>query len=152
MEINPAHVMGDLLGIGTAFFFGLYFFAVRAARLQAGAARVTFGLSLVTAPILGAAALLNGDQFLPSDGKGVAALLAMALVSHAGGQGLLAIALGRLPTVFTSLVIFIEAIGAALIAWLVLGESLGWLQALGGVLILGGIWISRPRERKERAE
>ena len=25
MEINPAHVMGDLLGIGTAFFFGLYF-------------------------------------------------------------------------------------------------------------------------------
>jgi drug/metabolite transporter (DMT)-like permease len=76
----------------------------------------------------------------------------MALVSHAGGQGLLAIALGRLPTVFTSLVIFIEAIGAALIAWLVLGESLGWLQALGGVLILGGIWISRPRERKERAE
>jgi drug/metabolite transporter (DMT)-like permease len=152
MEINPAHVMGDLLGIGTAFFFGLYFFAVRAARLQAGAARVTFGLSLVTAPILGAAALLNGDQFLPSDGKGVAALLAMALVSHAGGQGLLAIALGRLPTVFTSLVIFIEAIGAALIAWLVLDESLGWLQALGGVLILGGIWISRPRERKERAE
>ena len=53
---------------------------------------------------------------------GVAALLAMALVSHAGGQGLLAFALGHLPAAFSALVIFLEAVAAACFGWLILGE------------------------------
>ncbi len=146
MEVDANHVKGDLLGLGTGMFFGLYFFAVQEARKGSGAARSTFGLSLVTAPILAGAALLNGETFLPHGPSGYAALFAMAFISHAGGQGLLAIALGRLPTVFTSFVIFLEAIIAALMAWLVLGEPLVALQALGGALILLGIFVARPRE------
>lgn len=146
MELDANHVKGDVFGLFTALFFGLYFFAVQSARKASGAARATFGLSLVTAPILAIAALLNGDSFLPHGLSGYAALLAMALISHAGGQGLLAIALGRLPTVFTSFVIFIEAIAAALMAWLVLGEDIVGLQLIGGALILLGIYIARPKE------
>ncbi len=146
MELDANHVKGDLLGVGTAIFFSLYFFAVQEARKVSGAARSTFGLSLVTAPILALTAWLHGDAFMPQSSSGYAALLAMAFVSHAGGQGLLAIALGRLPTVFTSFVIFIEAIAAALLAWLVLGEPLVAVQALGGALILLGIYVARPRE------
>jgi len=146
MELDANHVKGDVFGLITALFFGLYFFAVQSARKASGAARATFGLSLVTAPILGIAALLNGDSFLPQGVSGYAALLAMALISHAGGQGLLAIALGRLPTVFTSFVIFIEALAAALMAWLVLGEDIVALQLIGGALILAGIYIARPQE------
>jgi drug/metabolite transporter (DMT)-like permease len=74
------------------------------------------------------------------------------LISHAGGQGLLAIALGRLPTMFTSFVIFIEAFAAALAAWVVLGEALAPLQALGGAAILAGIWIARPKNDKATAQ
>jgi len=146
MELDANHVKGDVFGLFTALFFGLYFFAVQSARKASGAARATFGLSLVTAPILAIAAFLNGDSFLPHGLSGYAALLAMALISHAGGQGLLAIALGRLPTVFTSFVIFIEAIAAALMAWLVLGEDIVGLQLIGGALILLGIYIARPKE------
>lgn len=145
IELDARHVTGDLFGLGTALFFGLYFFAVQAARKTSGAARATFGLSLVTAPIIAIFAYLHGDSFLPDAPQGYAALLAMALISHAGGQGLLAIALGRLPTMFTSFVIFIEAFAAALAAWVVLGEALAPLQALGGAAILAGIWIARPK-------
>jgi len=35
---------------------------------------------------------------------------------------------------------------AALFAWAILGEALSPIQAAGGVLILGGIWIARPKE------
>jgi len=146
MELDANHVKGDLLGLATAFFFGLYFFAVQKARIGSGAARATFGLSLVTAPILAVAAMMNGETFMPNSPTGYAALFAMAFISHAGGQGLLAIALGRLPTVFTSFVIFIEAIAAALMAWLVLGEPVVALQAVGGALILIGIYVARPKE------
>jgi drug/metabolite transporter (DMT)-like permease len=69
----------------------------------------------------------------------------MAWISHAGGQGLLSIALGRLPASFSSLVIFLEAIAAAGLAWALLGERVSAIQALGGVLILAGIYVARPR-------
>ncbi len=41
--------------------------------------------------------------------------------------------------------IFLEAVAAALVAWAVLGEQLGWLQVVGGVAILAGIFVARPR-------
>ena len=75
-----------------------------------------------------------------------AALIAMGVVSHAGGQGLLSIALGRLPATFSSLVIFLEAVVAAIAGWVVLGERLTLVQSLGGALILFGIWIARPKQ------
>ena len=58
---------------------------------------------------------------------------------------LVAVALGTLPATFSSLVIFLEAIAGATFGWLLLNEPLGSVQLLGGVLILVGIWVARPR-------
>lgn len=145
LAFNPAHALGDLMGIITGVFFGLYFLAVGAARVKSGAARVTFEMSLITATLLFLVAFVMEPHILPKSGYGWAVLLALAFVSHAGGQGLLSIALGRLPTVFSSLVIFIEAIAAAIIAWILLGEPVSLVQAFGGFVILCGIWVARPR-------
>ena len=38
-----------------------------------------------------------------------------------------------------------EVIAAAALAFLVFGEAISWSQGLGGLMILGGIWIARPR-------
>jgi drug/metabolite transporter (DMT)-like permease len=145
LDVDPARIRGDLFGIATAFFFGLYFLAVERARGSAGAARVTFELSLVTAAVLLVISLLFDDRFLPRTLSGIAALVAMAWISHAGGQGLLSIALGRLPAVFSSLVIFLEAIAGAAFGWLILNEALTPIQGAGGALILFGIWAARPK-------
>lgn len=145
LSINPAHMLGDALGIGTGVFFGLYFLAVGAARKGSGAARVTFEMSIVTIVVLLAAALIIEGDILPKTGFGWGVLLALAFVSHAGGQGLLSVALGRLPTVFSSLVILLEAVVAAGFAWLLQGEPVSPLQAIGGAVILAGIWVARPR-------
>jgi drug/metabolite transporter (DMT)-like permease len=147
LHVDPARIVGDLYGIATAVFFALYFLAVERARRGGGAARVTFELTLVTTAILLAVALLLDGRIVPRTPEGVAALIAMAWISHAGGQGLLSIALGRLPAVFSSLVIFLEAIAAAAFGWIILGECLTTIQVLGGALILLGIWIARPRQR-----
>ena len=55
------------------------------------------------------------------------------------------VALGTLPATFSLLVIFLEAIAAATFGRVLLNEPLGILQTLGGMLILFGIWIARPR-------
>ncbi|MDJ1158298.1 DMT family transporter [Chelatococcus sp. SYSU_G07232] len=152
LSLAPGRLPGDAFGLGTAVFFGLYFLAVERARRETRAARVTFETTVVTSAVLFAVALVMEGRLLPASLEGLLALLVIAWVSHAGGQGLLAIALGRLPAVFSSLVIFLEAIAAAFFAWVLLGESLGPAQISGGALILAGIWLARPRrEIKEEA-
>jgi drug/metabolite transporter (DMT)-like permease len=145
LQIGTTRILGDLYGIITAIFFGLYFLAVEKARANAGAARVTFEAGVVTAVVLFFVALVLDPRVIPHTWQGIAALFAMAFISHAGGQGLLAIALGRLPAVFSSLVIFLEAVAAALFGWVILSEALSLVQTLGGALILVGIWVARPR-------
>jgi drug/metabolite transporter (DMT)-like permease len=144
-EIDPARLTGDFYGIVTAFFFGAYVLAVRHARAHHGAARLMFLSTAVTAVILLGTAIAIPQQILPQTGESISALLALAFVSQAGGQGLLTIALGTLPATFSSLVIFLEAIAAAALGWVVLGEKLTLIQALGGLLILCGIFVARPR-------
>jgi drug/metabolite transporter (DMT)-like permease len=141
----PQRVRGDIFGLCTAVFFGAYILAMRAARAGTGAARLAFLSTAVTAGILFVIAILFDATIIPGSWSGAAALLALALVSQVGGQGLLSVALGSLPATFSALVIFLEAIAAAGFGWIVLGEALGWAQALGGILILLGIWTARPR-------
>jgi drug/metabolite transporter (DMT)-like permease len=145
LALDPAHVRGDLRGVATAFFFGLYFLAVERAREGAGAGRVTFAASAVTTLALLPVALVLEPTILPASTAGWLALLGLAWLSHAGGQGLLSLALGRLPATFSSLVIFLEAVATAAFGWIILGERVSPPQALGGALILVGIYVARPR-------
>ncbi len=145
LSLRPEQVIGDVYGFITSFFFGAYFLAVRRARRVLGTGRMLFWSSLVTAALLLVAAQITEDRMWPSAALAVAALFALALVSHTGGQGLLAFALGHLPAAFSALVIFLEAVAAAGLGWLILGETLGPAQALGAIVIFAGIAAARPR-------
>jgi drug/metabolite transporter (DMT)-like permease len=150
--LAPERLVGDGLAECTALFFGAYFLAVEKARERHRAARVTFYMSVVTVAVLAlvalGATLYLGQRLLPLDLRGWVVLVALAWVSHVGGQGLLSVALGSLPAMFSSLVIFLEALAAAGLGWLVLGEAVTPLQGLGGLVILIGIFVARPRGDK----
>ena len=147
----PHRLIGDLYGLTTAIFFGSYILAIRFGRATLGAGQLTFISTAITTVILFVIAAALEPRLMPQSLNGALVLLALALVSQVGGQGLLAIALGTLPATFSSLVIFLEAVAAAALAWAVLGEALGALQMLGGLLILAGIYIARPRETQKDA-
>jgi drug/metabolite transporter (DMT)-like permease len=149
LAFAPQHLIGDGFAEATAVFFGAYFLAVEQARLRHRAARLTFYMSVLAAAILAAVALWAtyglGQRFLPAGALGWLTLIALAWISHAGGQGLLSVALGSLPVIFSSLVIFLEALAAAALGWLILSEAVSPLQGLGGLVIVVGIWIARPK-------
>lgn len=144
-RIRPEHLDGDLYGVITSFFFGCYFLAVRVARRRSAAGKITFLSTLITSVILLAVALVTEPRILPDSVESAASLAGLAFISHAGGQGMLAFALGHLPAAFSALVIFLEAVAAALAGWLFLGEAVSMAQAIGGALILAGIFIARPQ-------
>ncbi|EFL88818.1 DMT family transporter [Ahrensia sp. R2A130] len=144
-SLAPERLLGDIYGLLTSVFFGLYFLAVRVARRSCGAGALTFSSTSITAAILLVVALALEPTLWPATATGLAALLALGLISHTGGQGLLAVAMGSLSAQFGSLVIFIEALAAAAVAWIIFSEALTPLQLAGGALILAGVYVARPR-------
>lgn len=147
----PHRLIGDLYGLITAIFFGSYILTIRSARATLGAGQLAFISTAITTVILLIIAAALEPRLMPQSVYGALVLLALALISQVGGQGLLAVALGILPATFSSLVIFLEAIAAAALAWAILGEALGALQMLGGLLILAGIYLARPRPNAKDA-
>jgi drug/metabolite transporter (DMT)-like permease len=146
-QLDPAYVRGDMYGIITAFFFGSYVLSVRALRPRVSAAAIMFRSGVITAAILLAVALLMGDPLAPGSLRGWVVLVALAWVSHVGGQGLLAFALGHVTATLSSLVILIEPLAAAILGWLILSEAVTPLQALGGLVILAGISVARRKTK-----
>jgi drug/metabolite transporter (DMT)-like permease len=148
-SFTPERLIGDGYALITSLFFGLYMLAISNARtrLKIGAGSLAFMSAAITAACLFVIAMLFETNFMPRSLNGWITLLTLALVSQVLGQGLLAVALGKLPATFSSLVIFLEAVGAAALGWLVLNEKLGPVQMFGGALILLGIWVARPRTK-----
>ncbi len=150
-EVNPAYLVGDFYGVITAFFFGSYVLSVRAVRSRVSTAALMFRSGCITVVILLAVALIMGDPLMPQSAGGWAALIALALISHVGGQGMLVYALGHVSATLSSLVILIEPLAAGVLGWLVLNEAVTPLQGAGAFVILIGIWIAR-RKTKAHAD
>ncbi|MCU0882429.1 MAG: DMT family transporter [Hyphomonadaceae bacterium] len=70
-------------------------------------------------------------------------LIVLGAVSHVGGQGLLAWALGRVAAPVAGVIILVQPVVAGLIGWVWLGEALGGLQLAGGALVLVAVWQAR---------
>jgi multidrug transporter EmrE-like cation transporter len=78
---------------------------------------------------------------VPSDPHTWLLIITLVLVGQVAGQGMVAIALKRLPVSSGSLVLLIQpAVAGVLSCWL-LGENLSILQLIGIASILAAIWI-----------
>ena len=79
--------------------------------------------------------------FLSGSLDGWLILLALAVISHAGGQGLMTFALAHLPTSFSSMMGLMQTAVAAILAFL--SEPLTLMMLASGAAILAGIWSCR---------
>jgi drug/metabolite transporter (DMT)-like permease len=144
VEFSSTGLAGDALGVLTAMFYAGYIFAVKGLRDRGETTLHLMAVtSTVTALILLPAALASGERFLPSSAWGWSVLAALAFISHAAGQGLIAYALAHLPAAFSSVSLLFQPVMAALFAWAVLAEPLAPLQIAGGIVVLLGIYLAR---------
>jgi len=143
LELGPAYLAGDGLGLVTAMFLSAYLLVVKRLRARLSTATIMAYSGAVTALLLLVVTLLSGESLVPPDWHGWAVLVGLALLSQAGGQGSIAYALAHLPAAFSSLVMLVEPAAAALFAWILLAEPMGALQIAGGGVILAGIVLAR---------
>ena len=142
-QIDRAHMLGDGVGVVTGMFWAAYQLTVKHLRKRLSAATIMTWSSLVTAAALLPLAIVSGEELVAPTLYGWGILLALAWLSHAGGQGAIAQALAHLPAGFSSLVILLEPVVAAFLAWIILAEPLGPLQAAGGAVVLASIVVAR---------
>jgi drug/metabolite transporter (DMT)-like permease len=138
--------LGDALSASTAVWYAFYFLAVRSARAKDSTLRIMVWTSLVGAPLLLATAIALGERVTPSGLAGWAAVGGLGVV-HVAGQGAIAWALGRAPAAPAALMMLVQPVASAALAWLIFGETLMPLQTVGGAVVLAGIAIAQAPAR-----
>ncbi|MCW2237426.1 DMT family transporter [Azospirillum canadense] len=147
LQLSPEHLFGDALGMLTALFYGGYILSVGRLRAEFSTATIMTWSGVVTGLALLPVATLSGESLVAGSAYGWGVLLGLALFSHAGGQSLIAYALAHLPAAFSSVSLLIQPAAAAILAWILLDEPLGALQAIGALIVLAGILMARRGSR-----
>jgi drug/metabolite transporter (DMT)-like permease len=142
---------GDVLALVTAMVYAGYLLSVKGLRRRFTTVTIMAWSGLVSCPALFMIALCSGEKMLPADAAGWEVLAGLAVVSHVGGQTLIAFALGHLPASFSSVSLLLQPVIAALLAAAMLNEKLTPLQIFGGMITLAGIAVA-SRARAKRAE
>lgn len=143
LKIGPDTVLGDLLGVASAVFYAGYLLTVSRQRRWFTTVQVMFWSTLAGALVTAPLALVQGETLLPPSLHAWTMLTGLALLSHVGGQGLIAYALAHLPATFSSVSLLVQPVAATVFAWLLLAERFGPQQAVGGAIVLGGIVLCR---------
>ncbi len=142
---NP--LLGDLLSTATAVWYAGYFLAVSVARRSASAICVMTWTTLLATPGLLLISLLLGEDVWPATLAGWSVCIGMGLV-HIVGQGGVTWALGHVPASLTALVVLIQPVAAAAMAWMIIGETMTAVQMAGGALVLIGVILAQQASRR----
>ncbi|MBV6632914.1 MAG: DMT family transporter [Alphaproteobacteria bacterium] len=143
LELGNRNLIGDVLGIATAMAYAAYQLSVAKLSRRFDPLTIMAWSSLITTPILVLLAVILGEQIWPSSGFGWGAVIALAVISHAGGQTCIAYGFAHLNSTFASTSLLLQPVVAALLAWVIFGEALGPLHIIGGLVVLTGIYLAR---------
>ncbi len=141
-DVSLGAWVGDLLALGGGLFAAIYFLIGR--RLQQRLSLVdytaiTYGTAAVLALVACWALRVRLVGFPPLTYVWLGLL---AVGPQLLGHSTFNWALRHLPAAKVSVLILGEPVGAAILAYLVFGETLSWLRALGAAVILVGIYVS----------
>ncbi len=132
-------------------FFGAIFYAIYLLVTQRGRRHLSAMSYLWLVVVTAAVALLLASQALgmPLFGyspRSYAALVAVGVLSQAGGWFLINYALGYLPASTAVVVLLGQPVVTGLLSIPLLGESLSLRQIAGGLVVLAGIYLCLRRE------
>jgi drug/metabolite transporter (DMT)-like permease len=143
VSVSARQVLGDAVALTSALMYAGYLIGAKSLRAAGHPTlRIMAWVTLATAVALLPVALLSGETMLPRTLHGWTVLLMLAVISHTGGQTLIAYALAHLPATFSSAALLLQPVLATLFAWLLFDEALGPVEFAGALTVLAGIAIA----------
>jgi drug/metabolite transporter (DMT)-like permease len=144
-------LMGDVLALAGAVFVAGYLmigYRVRARRSLTTYIALVYGVAMVTLVII---VLIARQPMVGYSLNSYAWVFALALGPQIVGHSTLNWALRYLSATFVAIVTLAEPIGSGILAYLLLGEAITWSTAIGGAMVLAGIYIASRAELGSRA-
>jgi drug/metabolite transporter (DMT)-like permease len=150
---HPSIGLGDLLAMAAGVFYAGYFIVTERGRQKLDTLSYVWLVDLFATVTL---LVITLGMKMPLSGyptQSYLAFLGAALVSQVGGYLSIGFALGHLPASIVSPTLIGQPVVTALLAIPLLGEALRMEQWLGGMVVLGGIYlVHRSREGSQAAE
>ena len=142
-RLDGGALLGDALAAASALVFGGYLIIVARLRqrLVAAVIMVWIGALSSLGPLLGA--LIRHEPLLAQSLPGWGALIGLAVVSYAVGQGLLTSALAYVSAAFSSVALLSLPAISVVLGWALLGEPITVEQGTGGAIVLASIFFAR---------
>lgn len=147
LEIDHVTLIGDLFCILAGVFYFFYIMLLQGARDRFESWELLFASTLASAPVMLAIALWLGEPVWPHVWW---PLVALAFCSQVVGQGLIVFALRHFSALIIGVVLLTQPAVSILIGWLVFGETMGPLDAIGMALIAAALLLGRLGETKSR--
>ncbi|MGL4440553.1 MAG: DMT family transporter [Bosea sp. (in: a-proteobacteria)] len=142
-NLSGGTLTGDLAGVGAAFSYALYLIAIQRARQRGSSAWISLTSTAICGVGCLALALVFGEKIIPASVNGWLAVIALGVISHALGQGLITVGLGGVNPSLAAVVLIYPAIVSTLAAYLVFSEVPTLVQIVGGGLILAALVMAR---------
>jgi drug/metabolite transporter (DMT)-like permease len=136
---------GDILALVAAAMVGLYLFFAKLARRTESAMQVLFWSTAATLAVSFLASLARQEALVPPEPSWFITPLFLAIIAHVLGQGLIVAGVGRTPAALAGILLLIQPVAGALIAWPLFGETLTLVQLAGAALVLAGVWLAGRR-------
>jgi drug/metabolite transporter (DMT)-like permease len=134
---------GDLLALFAAVWYAAYLVTVARVGRACDLRQVMLWSTAAGAVTLLAGAVLLAEPLWPQTGAGWGVLAGLALVVHGGGQGLIAYGLARLALPMSTVLLWVQPVAAAGLAWVLFDEALNPAGLLGALLVLGGLYLAQ---------
>jgi drug/metabolite transporter (DMT)-like permease len=141
-DLHPDSWMGNLLALGGGLFAAVYFLIGRRLRPHVSLVDYTAITYGTAAALTLVACLVFRVRLVGFPPPTYLWLALLAIGPQLIGHSTFNWALRHLPAAKVSVLVLGEPVGAAFLAYLVFGETLTWLGALGATILLAGILIS----------
>jgi drug/metabolite transporter (DMT)-like permease len=143
LKVNLLSFWGDALSFTAALFYAGYLLSIKNLRERFPTSIIMAWSVFFTAITLLPVALVSGEGIMFHGLYGWIILIGLALISQVIGQGFITYALAHLPASFSSVVLLVQPVTAAFLAWILLNEAIGFWQAIGGLVVLSGILVAK---------
>ncbi|EGJ28649.1 MULTISPECIES: DMT family transporter [Moorena] len=135
--------IGDTAALASSVFYAVNFLLLEQLRTKFSVEGILIWRCALGTLFMIPVVLIFSDQIFPISWSGWLAVISLALVCEAVGHGLVVYSLKNFSSGFVSLVLLLDPIVGAILAWILFSESLSILNILAFAVIIEGIYLAK---------
>ncbi|MGB3266421.1 MAG: DMT family transporter [Microcoleus sp.] len=141
---------GDIAAMLSAMFYAANLLIAEHLRTKFPATIILMWRCFIGSILVLPLVLLAGDRVFPYSWQGWLAVIALAVICQAFGQGLLIHSLGSLSSGFVAIFLLLEPVITAIIAGMLFSESLSLFNWFAFSVVLAGIYLAKSSSSADR--